>query len=469
MCGIIGMHAINKAGFFTNDKDALKGMLVVNSLRGAHSTGLMGFHKDPTKNDEVNIIKCVDSPYNMFAWQRSEEFFNRMIAYFGTVVGHGRFATRGEVNADNAHPFEEGHIVLVHNGGISNFHQLKDNKKHEGIEVDSHLVARLIMEEGADAVLPELRGAYTLIWHDTTDGTLHMARNEQRPLFVGENKNALMFASEDITLDWANSRYDLKLDNIESIPTFRHLIFQKGSNIPEVKVYKEKHAYTPPPRYRGYEDRDYSDYEPPINRQKGRTKITSIDKSLAEIEATVNLKLDEIQTFIMDDVNPVSNQSTYMLIQGYNENYPNVEFCISTSLFTEEQIINAVFFSGKVSRIVPVNPDVTVKKVQFRAFLIDPRIDSKEDETEVFGFTDKTRTWVRLEDVGGVVETVSMSAHRMHGLASEGCGWCTGEISEQELKQPEGLGHWSFQGEQSIICTSCFLGYKAKENEKTIN
>lgn len=460
MCGIVGVHTANKFGFYANDRDALKGMLVVNSLRGIHSTGIMGFHKEDNMREQVNIVKSVGSPFNLFEWDRTDDFLSRMVASMGTVVGHGRYATRGGVNAVNAHPFEEGHIVLVHNGGISNFHQLKDNKKHEGIEVDSHLVARLISEEGAEDVLPTLRGAYTLVWYDTTDGTLHMARNAERPLFMGENKDNLFFASEYPTVWWASARYNLKLEKVESLPTFSHFIFEKGSIEPEVIEYKEKHIYLPPQKY-NHNDNDY--YTP----RRQAAKLTNQDQAqMAQMKASTGLSIgDDVAYFIEDFRDLFSGDDSGKLIVGYNENYPNVEFAVASSLFSDNDLISATRMLGKISRVIVIPPTVAIREgVRFRAFLTDFAL---EEPKAVYGYLDKEKEWVQMKNLADEVNpTYSMATHRLRHLSKDGCGWCTDPITEAELAHPEQLGLWEFGKEIQIICKSCAKGYHT-HGEKT--
>src|SRR5436190_15519819 len=74
-------------------------------------------------------------------------------------VGHTRWATHGRPTEENAHPHQDctGRIVVVHNGIIENYLQLKEElrkKDHQFVtETDTEIVAHLIEEHqktGAD-------------------------------------------------------------------------------------------------------------------------------------------------------------------------------------------------------------------------------------------------------------------------------------------------------------------------------
>src|ERR1700687_3777099 len=94
-------------------------------------------------------------------------------------VGHTRWATHGRPTEENAHPHRDctGRLVVVHNGIIENYLQLKDElrkKDHRLVtETDTESIANLVekhMKRGVpleDAVrksLKELRGIYALVF-----------------------------------------------------------------------------------------------------------------------------------------------------------------------------------------------------------------------------------------------------------------------------------------------------------------
>lgn len=114
-------------------------------------------------------------------------------------IGHTRWATHGKPTTANAHPHmsENGRFVLVHNGVIANFKELREEyladvnfKSDTDTEVVVQLLAK-IAEEGMDnkeAILKTtslLEGSYSLAIIDTNDSdTLYVAKNKS-PLLVG--------------------------------------------------------------------------------------------------------------------------------------------------------------------------------------------------------------------------------------------------------------------------------------------
>jgi glucosamine 6-phosphate synthetase-like amidotransferase/phosphosugar isomerase protein len=118
------------------------------------------------------------------------------------VLVHVRDYTKGHPSlAANNHPIRHGSVVGVHNGVIRNDEEIFTRRGFEraapGMTVDSEAIFALAEEKrsGAEA-LEELYGSMATAWVDERDPeVLYLARGIGRPLWVGEGKHELFFAS----------------------------------------------------------------------------------------------------------------------------------------------------------------------------------------------------------------------------------------------------------------------------------
>ena len=93
-------------------------------------------------------------------------------------VGHTRWATHGEPTARNAHPHigSTGNVVLVHNGIVENYLELRANLAAEGVQFNSdtdtevivHLIERFLstntsLEEAVRQALSQIKGAHGVV------------------------------------------------------------------------------------------------------------------------------------------------------------------------------------------------------------------------------------------------------------------------------------------------------------------
>src|SRR5213082_2194793 len=128
-------------------------------------------------------------------------------------VGHTRWATHGRPTEENAHPHRDctGQIVVVHNGIIENYLDLKQKLQKEGhkfaTETDTEIVAHLVeknsrddapLEEAVRRSLKELRGIYALVFLSAKDPQKIVAARLGPPSVVGLGDREYFVAS-DIT------------------------------------------------------------------------------------------------------------------------------------------------------------------------------------------------------------------------------------------------------------------------------
>lgn len=104
------------------------------------------------------------------------------------LIAHVRAKTIGINNDNNAHPFEEGNVILCHNGTLSNHYSLKKkyNLDDYKYDVDSHVICAIMAQEKNFKVLSEIDGGAAILINSKVDpDTLYVYRNDKRPLFKG--------------------------------------------------------------------------------------------------------------------------------------------------------------------------------------------------------------------------------------------------------------------------------------------
>ncbi len=200
MCGIISIFSDEKA-FNHNMEKLITNMLWIDTIRGDHSTGLLYEGLDGPE-----MFKRAMPGTDFVQLQRTRAIL-RDIEKTPYLVGHNRAATRGALTTDNAHPFQFDHITGVHNGTLTSYHNLSPvGASHQ---VDSQHLYHGIAEEGAAAIIPQLQGAFNLIWHDASDNTMHLCKNGDRPYTFAKvkGKDTLIGASEKLMLKWLMNRH----------------------------------------------------------------------------------------------------------------------------------------------------------------------------------------------------------------------------------------------------------------------
>jgi glucosamine--fructose-6-phosphate aminotransferase (isomerizing) len=135
-------------------------------------------------------------------------------------VGHTRWATHGAPTEENAHPHRDckGTVVVVHNGIIENYLELKKELVAEGhkfaTEVDTEVIAHLVekylegnaggaggsssnnLEEAVRAAVRQLQGVFALAIISTRDLNKIIAVRQGPPVVIGLGKDEYFVASD---------------------------------------------------------------------------------------------------------------------------------------------------------------------------------------------------------------------------------------------------------------------------------
>jgi glucosamine--fructose-6-phosphate aminotransferase (isomerizing) len=125
-------------------------------------------------------------------------------------VGHTRWATHGRPTEENAHPHRDctGRIVVVHNGIIENYLELKEELQSQGhefkTETDTEIVAHLVeremrtdgLENAVRRALTLMRGMFALVLVSVDDPEKIVAVRNGPPIVVGLGQDEFFVASD---------------------------------------------------------------------------------------------------------------------------------------------------------------------------------------------------------------------------------------------------------------------------------
>ena len=235
MCGIVGVVGN------TNATDILIQGLEKLEYRGYDSAGVF-----LASEGKSQLVKAVG---------RIAELSSKAEGVEGTAgIGHTRWATHGKPTEDNAHPHrsETGRFVLVHNGVIENYLEIKEEylaghhfKGQTDTEIAAHLIGKFAEEDGLSTLeafkkaLHIIRGAYAFALIDAEDpSTIYVAKNKS-PLLIGLGDGYNMVCSDAMAMIRETNQYMEIHDQV--------LVIVKADSV-EVQDYdgnvKERDSYT---------------------------------------------------------------------------------------------------------------------------------------------------------------------------------------------------------------------------------
>ena len=127
-------------------------------------------------------------------------------------IGHTRWATHGRPSDENAHPHTDcrGDLVVVHNGILENYLEIKDRLRGEGhafrSETDTEVLAHLIehhlkttgrLERAVKAALAEVTGSYAIgVVSTAAPDRLIAAKQGAGSVVVGLGRGEMFIASD---------------------------------------------------------------------------------------------------------------------------------------------------------------------------------------------------------------------------------------------------------------------------------
>jgi len=192
MCGIVG---------YVGPRDASP--ILISGLRkleyrGYDSAGLASF-----TNGHVEVRRAVGKLDNLEDMLREQPLV-------GTPgLGHTRWATHGRPSETNAHPHRAGQVVLIHNGIIENFLELRSELAKRGrkmasetdTEVISHLIDEYVQQgfdlaESTRRAIRHLEGSYALVVLSEREPNRIVTAKSATPIVIGLGEGENFVASD---------------------------------------------------------------------------------------------------------------------------------------------------------------------------------------------------------------------------------------------------------------------------------
>ena len=192
MCGIMG---------YIGEQEASR--IIVDGLRRLEYRGYDSAGIATLVNGHVDIRRCVGKLDNLEKLLRDRPLEGAI------GLGHTRWATHGRPSEENAHPHRAGKVVVIHNGIIENYLELKADLQRKGrtfhSETDTEVISQLIDDhlsnglaflDAARAAVKQLQGSFSIVVLCDDDKTRLLAAKTATPMVIGLGKGENFIASD---------------------------------------------------------------------------------------------------------------------------------------------------------------------------------------------------------------------------------------------------------------------------------
>ena len=192
MCGIVGYVGPREAS------PILLGALRKLEYRGYDSAGLAA-----VVGEQIEVRRCVGKLDNIEGLLKTQPLA-------GTPgIGHTRWATHGRPSEQNAHPHRAGKVVVIHNGIIENYLDLRAELQARGrsmasetdTEVISHLVDEYVQKgasifDATRQAVQRLVGSYSIVVLSETEPDRLVTAKSATPIVLGLGDGENFVASD---------------------------------------------------------------------------------------------------------------------------------------------------------------------------------------------------------------------------------------------------------------------------------
>lgn len=216
MCGIVGYIG-----------DTTAAPVIFESLKRLEYRGYDSYGFATLSNKKLSIKKGMGKISDAVFESLSSE----LPGFMG--VGHSRWATHGKVSAENSHPHTDckGRFLVVHNGIIENYQELRKELKDKGhvfrsdtdTEIIPHMIeefSKLGFEEAVKKTVKRIKGRYAIVAM-SSDSDIMIGVRKGSPLIVGVNNKTKdskeYFLASDIPAFLEHTNNVMYLDDEEMV------------------------------------------------------------------------------------------------------------------------------------------------------------------------------------------------------------------------------------------------------------
>lgn len=349
MCGITFILSKDKENVI--DKIFLSLNIIQN--RGYDSMGICFY--DNSINS-YNIIKKT-SDNNNDSYELLKNYFNNNFINSHIALGHTRWATHGPKTENNAHPHisQNGNIILVHNGIINNYYELKKlllkNYYTFYSDTDTEIIANLIeynlllsndIEYAIKKTINLLEGTWALIIIYTKEIDNYYITKKGSPLLFGSNDKYIIATSENTGFVGLVDNY-MVINNNQLFKIYKN--DYKIININEKTLITENKFY----------NIDNNQYNQPTCKPFEHWMLKEIMEQIDTIKKAYNyggrIQNNNIKLGGLDRINLCIKDIEYIIIIGcgtsYNAALIGEKYLKSTRKFINVISLNASEFSEK--------------------------------------------------------------------------------------------------------------------------
>lgn len=409
----------------------------MDTLRGKDNTGVACIPKN-VKDDVIVYKKAMDGAD--FLGLKKVQSLLYDVDQYRCVIGHNRWGTMGGKSDAAGHPFQYDHITLVHNGTMELWTGL-DNT----YDVDSEAICKAIATTSSvKKVLETLDGAFSLVWHNALDDTIHFARNKERPMCLAwsKDKRTMLFASESWMISELVSPV-LGIDKVYTLAIGEHLTFSLDDEHLEAYSVEE---FKPFPVTKPLDHSSWYNKYPKTNYQMGFGKGSGKQVANNNTQHATSSQLLQKYGYIVGDYIPFYSNSFSPYTNTDKGTIDGATAYVSTS----SQFKVKAYGVSKLYHLSKEKLEGTIISAY------------KEGTTVILVVKDiiyynsaLSAETVVIPDVSftGIVNSKgdSISVKEFELLAGKGCAMCTGEVVPEDSEYID----WTDDGRPFCLdCTS---------------